>query len=260
MRHPWLTAPNRAVMPPARTAPIELGGVTVHLRRGTRQVITVKHTDGWHARVAFWRKTHKDGWKRVAGVRDGRTGYGGLVPGPSASRAPALRRSAPTASPSRSAWPPSPAVPAPVPPGTRRRLLGAGQPVRLLQPAAQQGARAASAGGSTATTRPSGCRTTPASTAGRSSSTSTGPARCATAGRASSCTSTVTGPTAGASPRREPSSGRRCNGCGRGCTPRGHQPVTAAVSRRRTAPRAEPGPARTPPGRWRVGRDRGCPG
>jgi len=61
---------------------IELGGVTVHLRRGTRQVVTVKHTHGWHARVTFWRKTNRDGWKRVVTVRDGRTGYGGLVPGP----------------------------------------------------------------------------------------------------------------------------------------------------------------------------------
>ena len=72
--------PGRHVAPSDRT--IELGGVTVHLRRGTRQVITVKHTNGWHARVVFWRRTHRDGWKRVVGVRDGRTGYGGLVPGP----------------------------------------------------------------------------------------------------------------------------------------------------------------------------------
>ncbi len=60
---------------------IRLGGVTVRLRPGTRQAITVNHTSGWHARVSFWRKTEADGWKRIAGTRDGRTGYGGLVPG-----------------------------------------------------------------------------------------------------------------------------------------------------------------------------------
>jgi L,D-peptidoglycan transpeptidase YkuD (ErfK/YbiS/YcfS/YnhG family) len=63
-----------------RGSTVELGGVTVHLRRGTRQVVTVNHTRGWHARVVLWRQA--DGWVRVAAARDGRTGYGGLVWGP----------------------------------------------------------------------------------------------------------------------------------------------------------------------------------
>ena len=61
---------------------IRLGGVKVRLRPGTRQAITVNHSTGWHARVSFWRKTEASGWNRVAGTRAGRTGYGGLVPGP----------------------------------------------------------------------------------------------------------------------------------------------------------------------------------
>jgi L,D-peptidoglycan transpeptidase YkuD (ErfK/YbiS/YcfS/YnhG family) len=60
---------------------VELGGVTVRLRPGTRQVVTVNaRGGGWHARVALWRRTEAHGWQRVSGVRDGRTGYGGLVP------------------------------------------------------------------------------------------------------------------------------------------------------------------------------------
>jgi L,D-peptidoglycan transpeptidase YkuD (ErfK/YbiS/YcfS/YnhG family) len=43
-------------------------------------VVTVNAWAGWHARVVLWRKTEQHGWKRVTGVRDGRTGYGGLVP------------------------------------------------------------------------------------------------------------------------------------------------------------------------------------
>jgi len=59
---------------------VRLGGVRVHLEPGTRQVITVTHTDGWHARVTLWRKS--DGrWERRITARDGRTGYGGLVRG-----------------------------------------------------------------------------------------------------------------------------------------------------------------------------------
>ncbi|MBO0847460.1 MAG: hypothetical protein J2P22_18840 [Nocardioides sp.] len=55
-----------------------LGGVRVALRPGTRQVVTVNHTRGYHARVAFWVK-QAGGWHRVYAVRDGRIGYGGLV-------------------------------------------------------------------------------------------------------------------------------------------------------------------------------------
>ena len=50
----------------------------MRLRPGTRQVVAVDHTRGWHARVTLWTARH--GWQRVGGVRDGRTGYGGLVP------------------------------------------------------------------------------------------------------------------------------------------------------------------------------------
>lgn len=90
------TALALTVPPPASAAPaaaddvaqlrggrtIQLDTVTVHLRTGTKQVVTVNHTKGWHARVIFWRKTRADGWGRVLTATDGRTGYGGLVPGP----------------------------------------------------------------------------------------------------------------------------------------------------------------------------------
>lgn len=57
---------------------VVLGGVTVRLEPGTRQVITVRHRAGWHATVTLWRKS--DGrWEKRMTARDGRTGYGGLV-------------------------------------------------------------------------------------------------------------------------------------------------------------------------------------
>jgi L,D-peptidoglycan transpeptidase YkuD (ErfK/YbiS/YcfS/YnhG family) len=57
---------------------VTLGGVPVALRAHTRQVVTVDHTRGYHARVALW--VLRDGsWQRVEAVRDGRIGYGGLV-------------------------------------------------------------------------------------------------------------------------------------------------------------------------------------
>jgi L,D-peptidoglycan transpeptidase YkuD (ErfK/YbiS/YcfS/YnhG family) len=57
---------------------VTLGGVRVALREGTRQVVTVNHTRGYHARIAYWvlRKAH---WTRLYAVHDGRIGYGGLV-------------------------------------------------------------------------------------------------------------------------------------------------------------------------------------
>ncbi|MDF2968293.1 MAG: secreted protein [Nocardioidaceae bacterium] len=59
---------------------VELGGVDVRLWPGTRQVVTVNARAGWHAGVALWRRTEQHGWQRVTRARDGRTGYGGLVP------------------------------------------------------------------------------------------------------------------------------------------------------------------------------------
>lgn len=62
----------------ARASSTQLGGVSAHLRAGTRQVITVRQTSGWHARVTLWRRT--DGqWVRGRSTADGRIGYGGLV-------------------------------------------------------------------------------------------------------------------------------------------------------------------------------------
>jgi L,D-peptidoglycan transpeptidase YkuD (ErfK/YbiS/YcfS/YnhG family) len=66
--------------PAAEERSIRLGGVSVDLRKRTRQVVTVNHRSGWHATVRMWRKSGGD-WRRVATARDGRTGYGGLVPG-----------------------------------------------------------------------------------------------------------------------------------------------------------------------------------
>jgi len=57
---------------------VTLGGVVVALRDHTRQVVTVDHTRGYHARIAFW-VLHDAHWLRVYVVRDGRIGYGGLV-------------------------------------------------------------------------------------------------------------------------------------------------------------------------------------
>lgn len=55
-----------------------LGGVRVALAPGTRQVVSVNHTRGYHARVALWTK-RQGRWQRVLAARDGRIGYGGLV-------------------------------------------------------------------------------------------------------------------------------------------------------------------------------------
>jgi L,D-peptidoglycan transpeptidase YkuD (ErfK/YbiS/YcfS/YnhG family) len=63
----------------AETTKITLGGVRVALREHTAQVVTVNHTRGYHARVGFWVLRHGR-WTRVYDARDGRIGYGGLVP------------------------------------------------------------------------------------------------------------------------------------------------------------------------------------
>lgn len=57
---------------------VTLGGVKVALREHTRQVVTVNHTRGYHARIAYWVLRHGR-WHRVYAARDGRIGYGGLV-------------------------------------------------------------------------------------------------------------------------------------------------------------------------------------
>jgi L,D-peptidoglycan transpeptidase YkuD (ErfK/YbiS/YcfS/YnhG family) len=70
-----LTVPTA---PAAAADQVTLGGVRVDLRPQTRQVVTVNHSRGYHARIGFWVLRHHR-WSRVYAVRDGRTGYGGLV-------------------------------------------------------------------------------------------------------------------------------------------------------------------------------------
>jgi len=67
--------------PPAAQAAVQhqrLGGVRVALGPNTRQVVTVNHTHGFHAVVAFWTEQQGE-WQRIFVTRDGRIGYGGLV-------------------------------------------------------------------------------------------------------------------------------------------------------------------------------------
>ncbi|UMG91790.1 L,D-transpeptidase family protein [Nocardioides sp. TF02-7] len=62
-----------------RAGRVTLGGVDVRLRERTGQVVTVDRTRGHHARVSYW--TLEDGrWRKRFSVRDGRIGYGGVVP------------------------------------------------------------------------------------------------------------------------------------------------------------------------------------
>jgi L,D-peptidoglycan transpeptidase YkuD (ErfK/YbiS/YcfS/YnhG family) len=64
---------------PAQAAgDVRLGGVTVHLKKGTRQVVAVNHTSGYHARVSFWAK-RQGRWRLQFRAQDGRIGYNGLV-------------------------------------------------------------------------------------------------------------------------------------------------------------------------------------
>jgi L,D-peptidoglycan transpeptidase YkuD (ErfK/YbiS/YcfS/YnhG family) len=75
-----LVATALAVPSPAQAqdSHVTLGGVRVALRPDTRQVVTVNHTRGYHARIGYW--VLRDGaWTRLYDVRDGRIGYGGLV-------------------------------------------------------------------------------------------------------------------------------------------------------------------------------------
>lgn len=64
---------------PAGAETVVLDGVSVALREGTRQVVTVNHTRGTYARVTYWRRVGGS-WDPILRTT-GRTGYGGLVPG-----------------------------------------------------------------------------------------------------------------------------------------------------------------------------------
>jgi L,D-peptidoglycan transpeptidase YkuD (ErfK/YbiS/YcfS/YnhG family) len=55
-----------------------LDGVTVRAPVESRQVVTVKHRTGYHARIILWQRD-ADGWQELARAHDGRIGYGGLV-------------------------------------------------------------------------------------------------------------------------------------------------------------------------------------
>jgi L,D-peptidoglycan transpeptidase YkuD (ErfK/YbiS/YcfS/YnhG family) len=66
------------VAPASAAHRIRLGGVPVDLPAGSRQVVTVNHAGGYHARVTLWRRA-PGGWRRVVRAHDGRIGYGGLV-------------------------------------------------------------------------------------------------------------------------------------------------------------------------------------
>lgn len=73
-----LLAPLPAEAQAPRT--VRLDGVTVKLRPGTTQVVTVNHSGGHHARVVLWAHDG-DGWEQRLRATDGRIGYGGLVRG-----------------------------------------------------------------------------------------------------------------------------------------------------------------------------------
>ena len=69
-----------APAPSASAEEVQLDGVSVVLRSGTRQVITVNRSCSWHARVVFWSK-RSGHWEPVKRTSDGRIGHGGLVAG-----------------------------------------------------------------------------------------------------------------------------------------------------------------------------------
>jgi len=62
----------------ARAAAGRLDGVRVDLRKGTRQVVTVNRTSGYHARVTLWAKQGGK-WVQRFQTTNGRIGYSGLV-------------------------------------------------------------------------------------------------------------------------------------------------------------------------------------
>ncbi len=69
-----------AVSTSPAAGPTTLDGVKVQLSEGTQQVVTVNHTEGYRARVTFWKLTDT-GWQARFSADDGRIGYGGLVRG-----------------------------------------------------------------------------------------------------------------------------------------------------------------------------------
>jgi L,D-peptidoglycan transpeptidase YkuD (ErfK/YbiS/YcfS/YnhG family) len=71
-------APGTPARQQARATEVRLDGVTVKLRQGTRQVVTVNRTRGYHARVTYWAK-HRGTWHKRFQAADGRIGYNGLV-------------------------------------------------------------------------------------------------------------------------------------------------------------------------------------
>lgn len=74
-----LVLPLVLIAAPAHAERVTLDGVSVRLDSArTRQVVTVNHTRGHHARVSWWVRT-RAGWDRRLVSRDGRIGYGGLV-------------------------------------------------------------------------------------------------------------------------------------------------------------------------------------
>jgi L,D-peptidoglycan transpeptidase YkuD (ErfK/YbiS/YcfS/YnhG family) len=73
-----MLAPGFLLAPADASTRIVLDGVTVTLPAGSRQVVTVNHTTGYHARVTLWQR-QAGSWHLVARTRAGRIGYGGLV-------------------------------------------------------------------------------------------------------------------------------------------------------------------------------------
>jgi L,D-peptidoglycan transpeptidase YkuD (ErfK/YbiS/YcfS/YnhG family) len=73
-----LTATVLGAAPASGADTVQLDGVTVRLAAGTRQVVTVNHTSGYHARVTLWARRHGE-WVQRLQAADGRIGYGGLV-------------------------------------------------------------------------------------------------------------------------------------------------------------------------------------
>jgi len=72
------TAARAPAQVSAASGTVTLDGVKVVLRKGTREVVTVNRTSGWHARVTYWVK-RQGAWDKRFRATDGRIGYNGLV-------------------------------------------------------------------------------------------------------------------------------------------------------------------------------------